>query len=487
MTRELKKTIEGQCYLSTTADLWSSHNRSYLGVTVHWIDDSLKRRKVAIACRRFKGRHTYDKIASELEDIFSEYGMTYEKIVACVTDNGSNFVKAFQEYQHVESEEEEEDEVEEDSGGGEVHFTDLQSVFSAAADEEAQVGLCVLPPHHRCAAHTLNLIANNEVDKWLATNPESRATYRSATAKCSSLWTKASRSTVAAECVELVCGKKLIVPTVTRWNSFFDAYARVTEMPLTDINELCTKFQIKCMNEREYQFLKEYCAIMKPFTVALDILQGEDTCFYGTLQPTLEVLMAKTLAMKNGLSPMTTGLPEIIVGAIKTRFAAILDSKDALLASVSLPKFKLRWVKEETRKDHITLLLTSECRTITTDAPAALMPDPSEPAAITPSEDDFFSFEEQVNVSDSPMSVETEVTSYLNSAPVMESLHLFPRIKKVALRYNAPTPSSAPVERLFSLGSLVLTPKRNRLSDGRFQRLLLMRFNKFFSQDCEMA
>ena len=319
MARELKKTIEGQCYVSTTADIWSSHNRSYLGVTVHWIDDTLKRRKAAIACRRFRGRHTYDKISAELEDIFSEYGLTHEKIVACVTDNGSNFVKAFQEYQHVESEEEVEemDEGEEDSDGGEVHFTDIQSVLSAD-DEDAQAGLCVLPPHNRCAAHTLNLIAINEVHKWLATNPESRAIYRSATAKCSSLWTKASRSTVAAECVEEVSDKKLIVPTVTRWNSFFDAYARVTEMSLTDINELCTRFQMKRMNDREYQFLKEYCAIMKPFTAALDILQGEDTCFYGTLQPTLEVLMAKTLTMKNGLSPMTTGLPEIIVGAIKT-------------------------------------------------------------------------------------------------------------------------------------------------------------------------
>lgn len=489
MTRELKKTIEVQNHVSTTADLWSSNNRSFLGVTVHWIDSvSLERRKAAIACRRFKGIHTYDRIATEIEDIFSEYGLTHEKITACVTDNGSNFVKAFREYQHVESEEEEEEEGEEDSGEGEVHFIDLNSVLSAD-DEDAQLGLCVLPPHHRCAAHTLNLVANNEVDKWLATNPESRAVYRSATAKCSSLWTKSSRSTVAAECVEEVSDRKLIVPTVTRWNSFYDAYSRITEMPLTDINNLCTQFQIKCMNDREYLFLKEYCAIMKPFTVALDILQGEETSFYGTLQPTLEILMAKTLAMKNGLSPMTTGLPEVIVGAIKTRFAAILDSKAALLASVSLPKFKLRWVKEEARRDHITLLLTTECRTLTEEL-AAVMPDPPQPAAVAPSEeDDFFSFEEPVNVSDeAPMSVETEVTSYLNSAPVMESLHLFPRIKKIALRYNAPTPSSAPVERLFSLGSLVLTPKRNRLSDGRFQRLLLMRFNRYFSQgDGEMG
>uniref|UniRef100_A0A8C9X4J4 BED-type domain-containing protein n=1 Tax=Sander lucioperca TaxID=283035 RepID=A0A8C9X4J4_SANLU len=464
---ELKKVIEAQQYVSTTADMWSANNKSFMGVTVHWIDaDTLKRKKAAIACRRFRGRHTYDAIATELEDIFSQYGLTYDKVTACVTDNGSNFVKAFKEHQHVETEEE--DEVESD---GEVDITDLHSVFTTD-DDDPEHGLCVLPPHHRCASHTLNLIANNEVDKWLASNPESRAVYHSATAKCSALWTKASRSTVAAECLEEVSDRKLIVPTVTRWNSFYDAYARITEMPLSDINKLCTQLHIKCMNDKEYQFLKEYCSIMKPFTVALDILQGEDTCFYGTLQPTLEVLMAKTLAAKNGLTQMTTGLPEVIVGAIKTRFAATTDSKDALLAAVSLPKFKLRWIKEA-RRDHIKFLLTTE----------SPMPDVPQPAAVASSEEDFFSFDALPNATaDAPMSVETEVMSYLSSAPVMESLHQFPRIKKIALRYNAPTPSSAPVERLFSLGSLVLTPKRNRLGDGRFQCLLLMRFNRYFGQ-----
>uniref|UniRef100_A0A672KH92 HAT C-terminal dimerisation domain-containing protein n=1 Tax=Sinocyclocheilus grahami TaxID=75366 RepID=A0A672KH92_SINGR len=482
MEIELKKTIDEQQFVSTTADIWTAYNKSFLGVTVHWIDsETLQRKKAAIACRRFRGRHTYDAIASELEDIFSQYGLTAEKVTACVTDNGSNFIKAFKEYQPVESEEDEEKEVEEDDG--EVAFTDLHSVLTGGNYEDAQQGLCVLPAHYRCAAHTLNLIANNEIGKWLASNPESRAVYRSSTAKCSALWTKASRSTVASECLEKISERKLIVPSVTRWNSFYDAYVRIVGMPLTDINNLCTQLQIKCMNDREYQFLKEYCAIMKPFSVALDILQGEETCFYGTLQPTLEVLMAKTLAMQNGLSQMTTGLPEIIVGAIKTRFATTIDSKEALLATVSLPKFKLRWVKEETRRDHIKYLLTTECRSLTVEEPATPMIDAPQPAAVTSREDDFFSFDEQPNaMANAPMSVETEVTSYFNSDPVMESLHQFPRIKKIALRYNAPTPSSAPVERLFSLGSLVLTPKRNRLGDGRFQHLILMRFNRYFSQ-----
>ncbi|KAL3060837.1 hypothetical protein OYC64_015223 [Pagothenia borchgrevinki] len=74
MEKELRKTIHAQDYVSTTADIWSANNKRLLGVTVHWIDaDTLKRKKAAIACRRFRGRQTYDAIATELEDIFSQY------------------------------------------------------------------------------------------------------------------------------------------------------------------------------------------------------------------------------------------------------------------------------------------------------------------------------------------------------------------------------------------------------------------------------
>ena len=38
MAKESKRTIEEQHHVSTTADIWSANNRSYLGVTVHWID-----------------------------------------------------------------------------------------------------------------------------------------------------------------------------------------------------------------------------------------------------------------------------------------------------------------------------------------------------------------------------------------------------------------------------------------------------------------
>jgi len=45
------------------------------------------------------------------------------------------------------------------------------------------------------------------------------------------------------------------------------------------------------------------------------------------------------------------------------------------------------------------------------------------------------------------------------------------------MRYNTPIPSSAAVERLFSVAGLVRTVKRNRMSDHMFETLVLLKAN----------
>lgn len=47
---------------------------------------------------RFKGSHTYDKIAEMLFEIQSSFKLRHDQVVSTTTDNGSNFVKAFREF-----------------------------------------------------------------------------------------------------------------------------------------------------------------------------------------------------------------------------------------------------------------------------------------------------------------------------------------------------------------------------------------------------
>lgn len=164
--------------------------------------------------------------------------------------------------------------------------------------------------------------------------------------------------------------------------------------------------------------------------------------------------------------------------AIKHRFSATFVSNDALIAAVTLPKFKVRWIRDEARREAARRLLVSECR-------AQIPQDQQTIQDQTPvrSSHDFFVFEEEPQAC-TLYTVEAEVTEYLRSPKTdMESLAEFPRIQNVSKMYNTPTPSSAPVERLFSQGGIVLTPRRNRLSDKKFESILLMRYNHFFSKD----
>ena len=119
-------------------------------------------------------------------------------------------------------------------------------------------------------------------------------------------------------------------------------------------------------------------------------------------------------------------------------------------------------------------MLIQEMRSLATDSEVTVVQDSQDQTAQSTrnKKDNFYDFKLDDEFT-SESSVEIEANDYLTNASSIESLHSL--VKRLFLLYNTVLPSSAPVERLFSLG-LVLSSKRNRLVDGRFEQMLLMRY-----------
>lgn len=99
VTERLVQMFQNIKFICTTADIWSTKHRSFMGVTAHWIDENfLQRHGAVLACKRFKGTHDYIRIANLLFEINMQYNLDSKQIVSTVTDNERNFVKTFQEF-----------------------------------------------------------------------------------------------------------------------------------------------------------------------------------------------------------------------------------------------------------------------------------------------------------------------------------------------------------------------------------------------------
>jgi len=72
---------------------------------------------------------------------------------------------------------------------------------------------------------------------------------------------------------------------------------------------------------------------------------------------------------------------------------------------------------------------------------------------------------------------------YLNDSDRdVRILDRHPEVMKLFIKYNTAIVSSAPVERLFSTGTLI-SKRRNRLNDSLFETLLLLKANGRFWLD----
>lgn len=132
------------------------------------------------------------------------------------------------------------------------------------------------------------------------------------------------------------------------------------------------------------------------------------------------------------------------------------------------PKFKLHWLNGEEKK---------RAKNFLEDVLGIRSIDESSSNLGENVDDDFFVFNQQTEVE----STQEELYRFLKSNNCsVNMLNDYTTIKKLFIKYNTGLPSSASVERMFSVGGSIMTPERGRLKDDMFEYQMLLKINKNF-------
>lgn len=94
---KLKGIIAEAEEISVTVDIWSDRRmRGFLGITAHVLttDKGLRLNSHLLACSRFRGSHTGERISEAFEAICDEYDIKH-KLNYIICDNAANMKKAF--------------------------------------------------------------------------------------------------------------------------------------------------------------------------------------------------------------------------------------------------------------------------------------------------------------------------------------------------------------------------------------------------------
>lgn len=93
--RFLQTLISDINYFTLTTDIWTAdmQNKSFIGVTVQYVQ-GMEMKSACLDVLKLNQSHTAAYISSSLQNILNKWKISKDKIVAVVTDNGANIVRA---------------------------------------------------------------------------------------------------------------------------------------------------------------------------------------------------------------------------------------------------------------------------------------------------------------------------------------------------------------------------------------------------------
>jgi hypothetical protein len=280
-----------------TADIWTETHQtiSFLGITLHYLEGSTIK-TVNLCVHHLEKRHTAENISEILKMECENWNIKYNKILAIVTDNGQNMVKA-------------------------------------ACDT---FGLKV---HVHCFAHTLNLVSENAI--------KSETTISEVIDKVKRIVTYFKQSCIAAEALrakQIESGTseplKLIQCVDTRWNSKFYMLERFLRLRsvVSDIllNEPSAPNMISAY---EINILKDVKYMLKPLEVLTKEVSADKYVTISKIIPMVHCLKSE-LDNQQTDSPEVINLKQSLSSEIHKRFGKMEHVETLAISTLLDPRFK---------------------------------------------------------------------------------------------------------------------------------------------------
>ena len=328
--RAINNELDNVTDICLTIDLWSSRDmRSFVGITGHYTKD-YQLQSVMLACQRFRGSHTTERIHEAYERTIATYGLN-NLVTVIVTDNAANMIKAFSlPGMKTAAADESDDELDDDD--------------SALTQPDITDELDYLPPdRHSCFAHTLQLVVHDGL--------KDAGQKKSVIAKASNFVFHVRKSTSATEVLQEY--RKLEMANQTRWNSQLKMLRSILQIPSEALDRV--NFTGK-LSQYELKVISELCEILQPFEEATDQVQGDKV-----------VTSSLVIVCVRGLRDQLHELRQTYNCKLVSSLQASLEKRlqcyelmDCLRIATTLdPRFKLDWCEGE-EQDAVKALITQQ-------------------------------------------------------------------------------------------------------------------------------
>jgi hypothetical protein len=442
LKRHVQTWLRSVEWLSLTSDIWTDtlNTKAYLALTAHFVCDN-KMRNIILGVREMVTTHTSANIQNLIEHVLLEWNINKEKVVAFITDNGANMVKA-----------------------GRDTFGKNKQIF--------------------CFAHTLNLVVKDAIEAV----PE----FQDIIIEVKNIVTYFKQTVKAADKLREVQSSngeplKLVQEVKTRWNSTFymlQRFANLYRYIVGVCADLPDSPQLPSRNKID--IIHECISLLEPIEEVTKEVSAEKHVTISKLIPVTR-LMSTVIDRFNTVSQIAKNLQQALQLQFNKRFRQIEDVKLISVATLLDPRFKNIYFNNPTACANAITEINKEINILISNSSLPI-PSQVEPPLTSPS--DIWSLHSHFV---SSRSTPEEITSSGLYLPFKQYLQLpvisrnedvltfwlqnrnhYTHLYQLHHKYLCIVGTSVPAERVFSKAGNIITAKRNRLSPKRVEKIIFM-------------